>query len=131
MSTSRRDFLKSGGRFILLTSAAATAFEYVLKGAAEASPNYKATDHWWAMLIDVEKCIGCGSCVKACATENNVPEGFFRTWIERYEVAGWDTERPEVDSPNGGADGFPDKPALHGKAFFIPKLCNHCADSPC
>jgi Fe-S-cluster-containing dehydrogenase component len=35
-----------------------------------------------------------------------------------------------VDSPNGGHDGFPDKHKT-GKSFFIPKMCNHCADSPC
>jgi Fe-S-cluster-containing dehydrogenase component len=131
MSTSRRDFLSSGGKFILLTSAAAKAFEFVLRGAADSAPNYKTTDHWWAMLMDVQKCIGCGSCVKACARENDVPEGFFRTWIERYDVSGWEAERPEVDSPNGGADGFPEKTQTHGKTFFVPKLCNHCADSPC
>jgi tetrathionate reductase subunit B len=130
MSLSRRDFLNSGGRFILLTSAAAAAFESVLRGTPEQSPNYKATDHWWAMLIDVGKCIGCGNCVRACATENDVPEGFFRTWIERYDVTGWESEQPHVDSPNGGIEGFPDKPTK-GKSFFVPKLCNHCVDSPC
>jgi len=130
MSLSRRDFLNSGGRFILLTSAAAAAFESVLRGTPEQSPNYKATDHWWAMLVDVGKCIGCGNCVRACATENDVPEGFFRTWIERYDVTGWESEQPHVDSPNGGIEGFPDKPTK-GKSFFVPKLCNHCVDSPC
>src|SRR5580700_12263171 len=66
--------------FITLTGAAAIAWEHVLAKAPEASPNYKVTEHWWAMLIDVDKCIGCGNCVRACAAENNVPEGFFRTW---------------------------------------------------
>src|SRR5437762_150386 len=61
--------------FITLTGAAAVAWEHVLAGTPDASPNYNATDHWWAMLIDVDKCIGCGNCVRACAVENNVPEG--------------------------------------------------------
>jgi Fe-S-cluster-containing dehydrogenase component len=38
-----------------------------------------------------------------------------------------------VDSPNGGYDGFPEK--YHAgdgaKSFFVPKLCNQCANSPC
>ena len=39
----------------------------------------------------------------------------------------------EVDSPNGGIDGFP---PIEGQAeirrtFFVPKLCNHCANPPC
>ena len=40
-------------------------------------------------------------------------------------------EQPEVDSPNGGIDGFPPPTAVDVKSFFVPKLCNHCADSPC
>ena len=38
------------------------------------------------MLIDIPKCIGCGNCVRACQTENDVPDGHFRTWVERYHV---------------------------------------------
>ncbi len=130
MEMTRREMLRKSGKFILLTGAAATAFEYVLAGKAEASPNYEITKHWWAMIIDVDKCIGCGNCVRACSEENDVPEGYFRTWIERYHVEGWDNAHPEVDSPNGGFDGFPDNHKGE-KSFFIPKLCNHCADSPC
>ncbi len=52
----------------------------------EDSPNYKMRDHWWSMLIDIPKCIGCGNCVRACQTENDVPDGNFRTWVERYHV---------------------------------------------
>jgi len=73
-----------------------------------------------------------------CASlrENEVPEGFFRTWVERYQVDDQDMEDPLVDSPNGGKNGFPalapgGGPAGSFKEFFVPKLCNHCADSPC
>jgi tetrathionate reductase subunit B len=131
MSMTRRQMLIQSGKGIFLTGAAAIAWDFVLSGKAEAAPNYKVTQHWWAMLIDVEKCIGCGNCVRACAQENNVPEGFFRTWIERYHVANWQSETPDVDSPNGGKDGFPDNLPPGGKSFFVPKLCNQCADSPC
>lgn len=130
MPTSRRDMLAQSGKLLFLTSAAQAALEFVLAGNASAAPNYDIHSHWWAMTIDVNKCIGCGNCVRACAEENGVPKGFFRTWIERYDVPGWEMEHPEVDSPNGGMDGFPDKPSK-GKSFFIPKLCNHCAHSPC
>lgn len=130
MSTSRRDLFVQSGRWLFLTSAAQAALEFVLAGDAKAAPNYDIHAHWWAMTIDIDKCIGCGNCVRACAEENGVPKGFFRTWIERYDVPGWEMERPEVDSPNGGMDGFPEKP-VKGKSFFVPKLCNHCAHSPC
>ena len=131
MSMTRRQMLIRSGKGILLTGAAAVAWDFVLSGRAEASPNYKVTQHWWAMLIDIDKCIGCGNCVRACAMENDVPEGFFRTWIERYHVGNWQSENPDVDSPNGGKDGFPDNLPPGGKTFFVPKMCNHCADSPC
>jgi len=132
MKMTRREMLIQSTKAILLTGAAATAWEYVLQGRAEAAPNYKVTEHWWAMVIDIDKCIGCGNCVRACAVENKVPEGYFRTWIERYHIPDWQQETaPEVDSPNGGKDGFSDNLPLGGKSFFVPKLCNHCSDSPC
>ncbi len=131
MDMTRRELLVKSGKFILLTSAAAIAWDHVLAGTPDASPNYDRTKHWWAMLIDPGKCIGCGNCVRACEAENDVPPGYFRTWIERYHIDDYHLEHPIVDSPNGGHDGFPDIYKDGGKTFFIPKLCNHCADSPC
>ncbi len=84
------------------------------------------------MLIDIPKCIGCGNCVRACQTENDVPDGFFRTWVERYHRSDYHLENPEVISPDGGKEGFPVvKEGEEGKFFFVPKMCNHCTDSPC
>ena len=93
--------------FLIMLPAAAIAWKYVLAGTPEESPNYKMTDHWWSMLIDIPKCIGCGNCVRACAAENDVPDGHFRTWVERYHVTDWHMESPEVISPDGGKEGFP------------------------
>jgi len=56
--------------------------------------NYALTEHWWGMLVDISKCIGCGNCVRACAAENDVPEGYFRTWVERYHVSDYDLANP-------------------------------------
>jgi Fe-S-cluster-containing dehydrogenase component len=39
-----------------------------------------------------------------------------------------------VDSPSGAENGFTSDPPAETairKSFFVPKLCNHCLDSPC
>ena len=100
---------------------------------AQENEKYNPTEHNYAMGIDTHKCIGCGRCADACKKENNVPLEpiVFRTWVERDIIAG--NGEVSVDSPNGGIDGFPeikgDKEAL--RTFFVPKLCNHCANPPC
>lgn len=144
---SRRGVLERlGGAFAALVTfpaarAATTAVERVFV-PVRAARDYDPRQHRWAMAIDVNRCMGCGNCVAACKRENHVPEGpsHFRTWVERYVVrkppAGSSESRgeTEIDSPNGGRDGFPPSkvPAddiLH--SFFVPKLCNLCKHSPC
>ncbi len=125
----RREFLKkcAAGPVLLAVVQADTSAD------EKAAPKYNAADHYYGMAIDVSRCIGCGRCVDACKTENNVPRepSCFRTWIERYRLT-TDGE-VVVESPNGGLDGFP--PVTDEKetvrAFFVPKLCNHCANAPC
>jgi tetrathionate reductase subunit B len=134
----RRSFLSnilklSGGAVVFV--AGAGAVDAATEPAktpdhAEAPEGYRWDEHQWAYLIDTEKCIGCGSCVRACAAENKVPENFFRTWIERYVMS---LEGTHVESPNGGKDGFG---PVHvsftpTKSFFVPKICNHCKATPC
>jgi len=110
--------------------------------STNAPKDYDPTQHKWLMALDIDQCIGCGLCVEACKTENNVLRGssYFRTWIERYIILkpgpGSGKTRGEVmvDSPNGGINGFkqplvPRQEIL--KSFFVPKLCNLCEDSPC
>jgi tetrathionate reductase subunit B len=135
MDQARRTFLAEAGKYLLLTGAAAIAWDHVEAGTPETASNYHAQDHWWGMIIDIDACIGCGNCVRACKAENDVlhEPGTFRTWVERYEIDPTDIEHPHVVSPNGGYDGFAgvDAPGEGVKVFFVPKLCNHCADSPC
>ena len=136
METTRRQALLDAGKLLILGSSLGgfppgAAAPEPSPSTAPTLPPYDVSKHWWGMTIDVEKCIGCGNCVRACEKENDVPEGYFRTWIERYEVRADDQEHPEVSSPDGGKNGFPPKANKDLKEFFIPKLCNHCSESPC
>jgi len=136
--SSRREFLRraalaGGGCAVVLLLGPRRSGLASVPGAVEVAPggDYDWTQHSYAYLVDTEACIGCGLCVKACKAENLVPDGFFRTWVERYEVS--EDGEAEVDSPNGALDGF-DESVSHrkvAKAYFVPKICNHCANSPC
>lgn len=126
----RREFLKR-----CLAGPALVALVRLARPAAQAAPEdgarYDPAAHYYGMAIDLSKCIGCGRCVDACRAENGVPAGYFRTWVERYII------QPDgeavVESPSGGADGFPPTVSEKGilRTFFVPKLCNHCANPPC
>ena len=41
---------------------------------------YDPYEHYYSYIMNLHKCIGCGSCVRACKMENEVPTGFYRTW---------------------------------------------------
>lgn len=127
----RREFLeKCAAGPVLLVMA-----RIGLSAAADepADPAYDPTRHYYGMAIDVSRCIGCGRCVEACKTENDVPRepACFRTWVERYVIS--DEGEATVESPNGGLNGFPEIAGERGvrRAFFVPKLCNQCDDAPC
>ncbi|MBC7294642.1 MAG: 4Fe-4S dicluster domain-containing protein, partial [Thermoleophilia bacterium] len=84
------------------------------------------------MGVDPDRCIGCGWCVEACKTENDVPREpfYFRTWVERYMIPR--EGEAIVSSPNGGTQAQPTvREAEIIRSFFVPKLCNQCANPPC
>ena len=129
MQITRRELLGHASKLLVLTGTAALAWEKTGQPPAPGD-TYQMADHWWGMIIDIDKCIGCGNCVRACSRENGVPDGYFRTWVERYQVTE-DRDHPTVESPNGAINGFPPLAREDVKSFFVPKLCNHCVDSPC
>ncbi len=85
----------------------------------------KRKNHIFGMVIDLDKCTGCGSCMVACMSENNVP---FRedesdkkrsiTWMRVYKMT------------NG-------KPFPDTEICYLPRPCMHCGGrddrghSPC
>src|ERR1039457_7180789 len=136
----RRDFIKNCIYVVAGASLPLSALTLIdPKKVLAANP-----DIHWAFLIDTTKCVGCGFCVKACKTENDIPfeANVTRTWVERYVYT--KDDKRYVDSPKGALYGFTDSridlgeghmkeidPKNVGKAFFVPKLCNHCETPPC
>lgn len=137
MSTSRRKFIKTAAAGCAAASLPLTAFKTLSR--AEARESIGDDKVRWAFLVDIQKCVGCGFCVKACKKENEVPYDapVTRTWVERYVVT--KDGKSHIDTPKGGRDGYSDAkihdqdiaPEEVTKAFFVPKLCNQCKNPAC
>lgn len=126
--TTRRDLLKllsAGGGLLLIDCGPVEPEPEVAAG------EYDWTKHYWGYAIDTTKCIGCCACMRACRAENDVPKGFFRTWIERYQVMA----NGEVEVDSAASDDYVFEEGKNEadvvKAFFVPKMCNHCEKSVC
>jgi Fe-S-cluster-containing dehydrogenase component len=63
----------------------------------------------YAMVIDLQRCVGCSACSISCRNENNVPDGIY-----------WSNKITETSGT------FPNV-----RYHYIPTLCNHCENAPC
>ncbi len=98
----RRTFLKKGVGAVLIGAAGLEVSRAAVCGAANPETRY-------VMVIDLNKCNGCESCVIACKARNRTAPGSFLTRVT------------EVQPP-------PSYPfALH----FKPIQCNQCENPPC
>jgi Fe-S-cluster-containing dehydrogenase component len=61
----------------------------------------------YVLIIDLNKCTGCGACVQACNQRNDLPEG--KSYIRRIR---------KEEMPEGGC-------------WCLPVQCQHCQDAPC
>lgn len=77
----------------------------------------------WAMVIDVNACIGCRKCAYACVRENNIGRDSGFTYIKLLEMekGAIDIEHAKLDYAEGGK---PDK-------WYLPVQCMQCAKPTC
>ncbi len=136
-SDSRRQFLQQASTFALgavsLTLFPVSVAEGEPAGGAGGGLGTDAQPPMYGFLVDTEKCIGSGKCLTACRVENDVPEGYQRTWVERYVHFKDGTVQVDLVPETGyaGSDQPPIDPEQVERAYFVPKLCNHCEDAPC
>ena len=77
----------------------------------------------WGMTVDMNSCYGCGACVVACHTENNVPV-VGKSEVLRYHDMHW----LRIDRYFISDEKNPDD--LKG-VVFQPMMCQHCDNAPC
>ncbi len=68
----------------------------------------------YAMVIDLNTCVGCNACMAACAMENQTP-----VWANR-----WRTYVHDLEVTSGFLED-------QIRRRFFPRLCNHCDNPPC
>ncbi len=137
MSLTRRNLLKKTLAGTAAASIPLSALKFL--SSAEAKEAVETSKTRYAFLVDTNKCVGCGFCVKACKHENEIPydSPVTRTWVERYVIT--KDGESHIDSPKGARDGFTSEEIAHhevnpediDKAFFVPKLCNQCDTPAC
>jgi molybdopterin-containing oxidoreductase family iron-sulfur binding subunit len=82
-------------------------------------PPHEHEGYRWAMVIDLDRCIGCGACAVACYAENNIGLVMLERILEQREMS-WLAVQRYLDNTRHGH-----------RPVFIPMLCQHCDNAPC
>lgn len=108
----------------------------------------RSIGHHFNLSIDLNACTGCGACVIACHSENNVPV-VGKTEMRRSRDMHWlridryyssedsfesDNEKKENISGLGSSlseFGEMESPAANPQVAFQPVMCQHCNHAPC
>jgi len=81
-------------------------------------PPHEYKNHRWAMVVDLDRCIGCGACETACYAENNIPVMGPEALTRGREMS-W-LKVPPYRHPQDRL-----------RAGFLPLPCQHCDAAPC
>ena len=118
VALTRRDFLTLGATAVgsvlaaqVFTTGPLSPFSVLkqqqIEGATEPSIGHGAAGkNHWGMVINLDKCIGCEYCLRACSATNDV----------REDMA-WNVVTKERNST--------------GRTFFFSRPCLHCQVAPC
>ena len=82
-------------------------------------PELPQDEYRWGLSVDLSRCNGCGACMAACGTENNVPQ------IGREEILmGREMHWMRLDRYFSG-------PVDNPEITYQPVMCQHCNHAPC
>jgi Fe-S-cluster-containing dehydrogenase component len=81
-------------------------------------PPHEHKDYRWSMVVDLDRCIGCGACTVACYAENNIGVVGEEQIINGREMAWLRIERYFDESHSE-------------RVIFLPFPCQHCDNAPC
>jgi Fe-S-cluster-containing dehydrogenase component len=122
LELTRRDFLVVGGTAAgsvvaaqLLTTGPLSPFASFKQEQVEGvqSVDQAGPGHHWGMVINLDKCIGCEYCLRACSATNDV-------WVD-----------PKLQRAEKPWNIVVQDKTSQGTPFFFSRPCLHCGDAPC
>jgi len=81
-------------------------------------PPHDHDTYRWAMVVDLDRCIGCNACAAACYAENNIG------------IVGLDRVREGREMAWLSVERYLDEGSMK-RVSFLPMLCQHCDNAPC
>ncbi len=88
-------------------------------------------NHSWGMVVDMNLCFGCGSCVVSCNAENNIPVVGRQEIINAREMHWLRIDRYYSSDAEIGDYAAMEVASENPEVTFQPMMCQHCNNAPC